>query len=51
MLLIADASNKLWKIQQWQTEADRLLLRFHSVAEEGPLVMEKSAHTFSVLKN
>ena len=51
MLLIADASNKLWKIQQWQTEADRLLLRFYSVDEEGPLVMENSAYRFSVFKN
>lgn len=39
-ILIADASNKLWKIRQWEKEADKLLLRFHSVAEEGPFVVE-----------
>ena len=38
--IVADGSNKLWKIQQWETEADRLLLHFNSVAKEGPLILE-----------
>ncbi len=40
LLIVADGSNKLWKIQQWETEADRLLLHFNSVAKEGPLILE-----------
>ena len=39
-ILICDASNKLWKIRQWETETDKLLLRFHSVAEKGPFILE-----------
>ena len=38
--VIVDRSNKLWKIRQWETESDRLLLRFHSVAEAGPFIFE-----------
>jgi competence protein ComEC len=40
LIIIADGTNKLWKIQQWETEADRLLLHFNSVAKEGPLILE-----------
>jgi hypothetical protein len=50
-LLIADASNKLWKIREWEREADKLLLRFHSVSEKGPVVLENNACIFSALKN
>lgn len=49
-LLIADPSNKLWKIQQWETEADRLLLRFHSVVKNGPFVFESPNTLFSTKK-
>jgi competence protein ComEC len=38
--VIADATNKLWKIRIWETEAEKLLLRFHSVGESGPLVLK-----------
>ena len=50
-LFVADASNKLWKIQEWETEADKLLLRFHAVPEKGPLILESQRSMFSVLKN
>jgi hypothetical protein len=50
-LLVADASNKLWKILQWETEADKLLLRFHAVPKMGPLILESQYSMFSVLKN
>jgi len=50
-LFVADASNKLWKIQQWETETDKLLLRFHAVPEKGPLILESQHSMFSVLKN
>ena len=49
-LLVADASNKLWKIQQWETEADKLLLRFHGVAENGPIILESQNCMFPALK-
>ncbi len=51
ILIVADASNKLWKIQQWETEADKLLLRFHAVREKGPLILESQRSIFSALKN
>jgi len=50
-VFVADASNKLWKIQQWETEADKLLLRFHAVPEKGPLILESQRSMFSALKN
>ena len=49
-LFVADASNKLWKIQQWETEADKLLLRFHGVAEKGPIILESQNCMFPALK-
>jgi hypothetical protein len=49
-LFVADASNKLWKIQQWETEADKLLLRFHGVAENGPIILESQNCMFPALK-
>ena len=50
-MIIADGSNKLWKIQQWEKEADKLLLRFHALAEKGPIIMESRHNVFSALKN
>jgi hypothetical protein len=35
-LLLADASTPLWKIKQWEKEAQKLHLRFKSIPEEGP---------------
>ena len=35
-LMIADASTPLWKIKQWEKEAQKLHLRFKSIPEEGP---------------
>jgi len=49
-LFVADASNKLWKIQQWETETDKLLLRFHTVPKMGPLILESQHSVFSALK-
>jgi competence protein ComEC len=40
LFIVADGSNKLWKIQQWEKEADRLLLQFNSVAKEGPIILD-----------
>ena len=35
-LIIADASTPVWKIKQWEKEAQKLHLRFKSIPEEGP---------------
>lgn len=35
-LVIADASTPVWKIKQWEKEAQKLHLRFKSIPEEGP---------------
>jgi competence protein ComEC len=35
---IFDASNSLWKINQWQKECKELLLNFHSVPSDGAFV-------------
>ena len=35
-LILADASTPLWKINQWEKEAQKLHLRFKSIPEEGP---------------
>jgi competence protein ComEC len=32
---IADATNSLWKIQEWKKDSEQLHLRFHSVNESG----------------
>jgi hypothetical protein len=50
-LFVADASNKLWKIQQWETDADKLLLRFHAVHEKGPLILDSEYSIFSALND
>ena len=39
-IIVFDASNSLWKIQQWKRECEALILRYHSVAEEGAFVLE-----------
>jgi competence protein ComEC len=38
--VVADATNSLWKIRQWKSDAERLHLRFHSVPEQGAFVMD-----------
>jgi hypothetical protein len=38
-LFIADASTPLWKIKQWEKEAQKLHLRFKSIPEEGPFTI------------
>jgi competence protein ComEC len=35
-LMLADASTPVWKIKQWEKEAQKLHLRFKSIPEEGP---------------
>jgi competence protein ComEC len=37
---VFDASNSLWKINYWKKDCEKLLLRFHSVAEQGAFVVE-----------
>jgi competence protein ComEC len=39
-LYVFDASNSLWKINYWKKDCEKLLLRFHSVAEQGAFVAE-----------
>jgi competence protein ComEC len=39
-IIVFDASNNLWKIENWKKECEELHLRFHSVAEEGAFVLE-----------
>ncbi len=39
-LVVFDASNSLWKIEQWKKECSALLLPFHSVPEQGAFVAE-----------
>ena len=41
LIIVADGSNKLWKIQQWEKEADRLLLHFNSLAKNGPIILDQ----------
>jgi competence protein ComEC len=35
-LMLADASTPVWKIKQWEKEAQKLHLRFKPIPEEGP---------------
>jgi competence protein ComEC len=37
---ILDASNSVWKIEQWKKECERLHLPFHSVPEQGAFVKD-----------
>ncbi len=39
-IIVADGTNKFYRINQWQQEAGRLHLRFHPVAEQGAFVMK-----------
>jgi competence protein ComEC len=39
-IVVFDASNSLWKIENWKKECEQLLLRFHSVPEQGAFIME-----------
>ena len=39
VLLLADGSNKLWKIRQWEKQAQELHLRLHSIPEKGAFIM------------
>ena len=36
---VFDASNSLWKIEQWKKECEELHLHFHSVSEQGAFVI------------
>lgn len=38
--IVFDASNSLWKIQKWKRDCEALILRCHSVPEEGAFVLE-----------
>lgn len=38
---IFDASNSLWKIEQWKKECEELHLQFHSVAEQGAFIINQ----------
>jgi competence protein ComEC len=37
---VFDASNSLWKIDQWKKECEELHLQFHSVSEQGAFVTD-----------
>jgi len=39
VLLLADGSNKLWKIRQWEKQAQELHLRLHSIPEKGAFII------------
>lgn len=39
-LIVADASNKYYRIKRWQQEASRLHLRLHAVTEQGAYVQD-----------
>ena len=38
-IIVFDASNSLWKIENWKKECEQLLLRCHSVSEQGAFVL------------
>ncbi|MEO7445035.1 MAG: ComEC/Rec2 family competence protein [Ferruginibacter sp.] len=38
-IIIADASNKLWKIDGWKKDCEELALPFHSVPQQGAYVL------------
>ncbi len=38
--IVFDASNSLWKIQKWKRDCEALILRCHSVPEEGAFILE-----------
>ena len=37
---VADGSNALWKIQEWQKEAEKLPLRLHSTPRQGAFLLD-----------
>ena len=37
---VFDASNSLWKIEQWKKDCEELHLPFHSVPEKGAFIMD-----------
>lgn len=37
-IVVLDATNSLWKIEQWKKACEELLLRCHSVTQEGTFV-------------
>jgi competence protein ComEC len=39
-LYVFDSSNPLWKIKQWKTACEQLILRSHSVAEQGAFILD-----------
>lgn len=39
VLILADGSNKLWKIRQWEKQAQELHLRLHSTPEKGAFII------------
>lgn len=39
-IIVFDSSNSLWKIAEWKRECSALLLRFHSVPEQGAFVFD-----------
>jgi competence protein ComEC len=39
-IVVFDASNSLWKIENWKKECEQLLLRCHSVSAQGAFVMD-----------
>jgi len=52
-LVIFDASNKMWKIERWQSDCERLNLRNFSIPHQGALVMDgkEISNPFSNEKN
>ncbi len=41
-LVVADATNGLWKIQEWKKQAEQLHLRFYSIPEQGAFLLDRS---------
>jgi competence protein ComEC len=39
-VIVFDASNSFWKIENWKKECEELNLRFHSVPEQGAFISE-----------
>jgi competence protein ComEC len=39
-IIVFDASNSLWKIENWKKQCEQLLLRFHSIPEQGAFILD-----------
>ncbi|MEO6538473.1 MAG: ComEC/Rec2 family competence protein [Ferruginibacter sp.] len=39
-IVVLDASNSLWKIENWKKECEQLLLRCHSIPEKGAFILD-----------